>query len=94
MVSSLVSVARGAEHFTIEPAGAVKPCAGHLHSMVDTPCLAAGSSIPKDAQHWQSGQAQMAAVGPLVAIGDSKIAHTQRIPGKASASVPATYDES
>ena len=94
MVSSLVSVALGAEYFTDEPAGAVKPCAGHLHSMVEPPSLAAGSSIPKDAQRWQSGQAQMAAVEPLVATGDSKIAHTQRIPGNASASVPVTYDES
>lgn len=94
MVSSLMSVTLGTEHFTVEPAGAVKPCAGHPHSMVEPPCLAAGSSIPKDAQHWHSGQAQMAAVGRLVAIGDSKIAHTQRIPGNASASVPATYDES
>ena len=94
LVSSQVSVTLGVKHFTVELAEAAKPCAVHLHIMVEPPCLAAGSSIPKDARHWHSGEAQMAAVGRLVAIGDSKIAHIQRIPGKAPASVPATYDES
>lgn len=94
LVSSLVSGTQGTQHFTVEPARAVKSCAGHLHIIVEPPGLAAGSSIPKDAQHWHSGQAQMAAVGRLVAMGDSKIAHTQRIPEKALARVPATYDES
>ncbi len=60
-VSSPVHVTLGAEHFTVEPAGAVKPGAGHLHIMVDTPCVAAGSTIPKDAQHLHYGKAQLAA---------------------------------
>ena len=60
-VSSPVHVTLGAEHFTVEPAGAVKPGAGHLHIAVDAPCLAAGSVIPKDAQHLHYGKAQMAA---------------------------------
>ena len=60
-VSSPVHVTLGAEHFTVEPAGAIKPGAGHLHIAVDAPCLAAGSTIPKDAQHLHYGQAQLAA---------------------------------
>jgi hypothetical protein len=61
IVSSPVHVTLGAESFTVEPAGAVKPGAGHLHIMVDAPCVAAGSVIPKDAQHLHYGQAQLAA---------------------------------
>ena len=60
-VASPVHVTLGAENFTVEPAGAVKAGAGHLHIMVDTPCVAAGATVPKDAQHLHYGQAQMAA---------------------------------
>ena len=60
-VSSPVHVTLGVEHFTVEPAGVAKPGAGHLHIMVDTACLAAGSIIPKDAQHLHYGQGQLAA---------------------------------
>ncbi len=60
-VASPVHVTLGTERFTVEPAGAVKPGAGHLHIMVDTACVAAGSVIPKDTQHRHYGQAQLAA---------------------------------
>jgi hypothetical protein len=60
-VASPVHVTLGAEHFTVEPAGAVKAGAGHLHFIVDAPCVAAGSVIPKDAQHLHYGQGQLAA---------------------------------
>ena len=60
-LASPVHVTLGSENFTVEPAGAVKAGAGHLHIMVDTPCLSAGSTIPKDAQHLHYGKAQMEA---------------------------------
>jgi hypothetical protein len=43
-VSSPARVVMTAENFTVEPAGdgAVHDGAGHLHIMVDTPCIAAG----------------------------------------------------
>ncbi len=60
-VSSPVHVTLGAENFTVEPAGAVKAGAGHLHIMVDTDCLAAGQVIPNDATHLHYGKAQLEA---------------------------------
>lgn len=60
-VDSPVHVTLGAENFTVEAAGAVKAGAGHLHIMVDTDCVAAGATIPKDAQHVHYGQAQVEA---------------------------------
>src|SRR5688572_2095973 len=60
-VTSPVHVTLGAENFTVEPAGAVKAGAGHLHIMVDAPCVAAGEVIPKDATHLHYGQGQLAA---------------------------------
>ena len=60
-VSSPVTVRLAAENFTIEPAGEVKPDAGHLHIMVDADCIAAGQVIPKDDTHLHYGQGQLEA---------------------------------
>jgi hypothetical protein len=55
--SSPVRVVMSAENFTIEPAGdgTVHEGAGHLHIMVDTPCIAAGQTIPRDDNHLHFG---------------------------------------
>jgi hypothetical protein len=56
-VSSPVRVVMSADNFTVEPAGdgTVHDGAGHLHIMVDTPCIAAGQTIPKDETHLHFG---------------------------------------
>ena len=54
-VASPVHVKLQAENFTVEAAGDVHPGAGHLHIMIDTPCLAAGEVIPKDDNHRHFG---------------------------------------
>jgi hypothetical protein len=54
-VSSPVHVVMTAENFTIEPAGEVRAEAGHLHIMIDTPCLPAGDVIPNDETHRHFG---------------------------------------
>lgn len=61
VVSSPVKVTMGAEGFIIEPAGAVKAGAGHLHIMIDTDCVAAGMVVPKDATHLHYGKGQIEA---------------------------------
>ena len=60
-VSNPVKVTMGAEDFIIEPAGAVKEGAGHLHIMVDTDCVGTGTLVPKDATHLHYGKGQMEA---------------------------------
>ena len=60
-VSSPVKVTMGAENFLVEPAGAVKAGAGHLHIMVDTDCVAAGAVVPSDATHLHYGKGQLEA---------------------------------
>ncbi|MDX1663412.1 MAG: DUF4399 domain-containing protein [Candidatus Promineifilaceae bacterium] len=57
-VASPVTVRMGAESFVVEPAGEVREGAGHLHIMVDTPCVAAGEAVPKDEAHLHFGQGQ------------------------------------
>lgn len=57
-VSNPVQVELKAEGFALEPAGEVHEGAGHLHVMVDTPCVATGAAIPKDAQHVHFGKGQ------------------------------------
>jgi len=57
-VSSPVHLEWSAENFTIEPAGEVNEAAGHLHIMVDTPCIAAGEIVPNDETHFHFGKAQ------------------------------------
>lgn len=56
-VASPVRVVMAAENFTVEPAGdgSVHDGAGHLHIMVDTPCVEAGTTIPKDETHLHFG---------------------------------------
>ena len=54
-VASPVSVVMEAENFTIEPAGEIQEGAGHLHIMIDVPCLAPGEVIPKDDNHRHFG---------------------------------------
>ncbi|MCI0396382.1 MAG: DUF4399 domain-containing protein [Chloroflexi bacterium] len=55
-VSSPVRVVMTAENFIVEPAGEARDGAGHLHIMVDTPCLPAGESIPRDDAHVHFGE--------------------------------------
>ena len=57
-VTSPVVLKMAAYNFTLEPAGEVHEHAGHLHVMVDTPCMEPGETIPNDAQHVHFGQAQ------------------------------------
>lgn len=54
-VDSPVTVTAGVEHLRLEPAGAVADGAGHLHVMVDVPCLDPGQPIPRDANHVHLG---------------------------------------
>ncbi len=60
-VASPVKVAMGTENFTVEPAGPVKAGAGHLHIMVDTDCVAAGTVVPADVTHLHYGKGQLEA---------------------------------
>jgi Domain of unknown function (DUF4399) len=54
-VSSPVHVVMDAQDFTVEAAGEIKEGAGHLHIMVDAPCLPAGEIVPKDDTHLHYG---------------------------------------
>lgn len=60
-VSNPVKLKWAAQNFRVEPAGAVNAGAGHLHVMVDTPCVAAGQVIPNNDAHKHFGKAQMEA---------------------------------
>ncbi len=60
-VSSPLQVAMAAEDFTVEAAGEVKPGAGHLHIMVDEPCVDPGQGVPKDETHLHYGKGQLEA---------------------------------
>lgn len=60
-VTSPFKVHMAAEHFRIEPAGTVNVGAGHLHIMIDTPCVPAGQSIPSDDTHKHFSKAQLEA---------------------------------
>ena len=57
-VANPVAVEFETVDFTLEPAGEVHEGAGHLHVMVDVPCLEPGQSIPRDAQHVHFGRGQ------------------------------------
>lgn len=46
------------ENLTLEPAGEVKAGHGHLHIMINQPCVAPGEVIIKDAAHLHYGQGQ------------------------------------
>lgn len=60
-VASPVQVKFAAQNFRVEPSGAVNSGAGHLHVMVDTPCIAPGQVIVNDDAHKHFGKAQMQA---------------------------------
>ena len=60
-VASPVHVVMAAENFTVEPAGEVKPGAGHLHIVVDGECAAPGDAVPKDDTHLHFGKGQLEA---------------------------------
>jgi hypothetical protein len=64
-VPSPVVVKLAAYNFTVEPAGEVHDKAGHLHVMVDTPCVEVGQPIPKDDTHIHLGQGQLETSIPL-----------------------------
>lgn len=66
-VTSPVKLTMGAEGFTVEPAGEVNANAGHLHIMVDAPCVEPGQGIPKDEAHLHYGQGQIEAELELAA---------------------------
>ena len=57
-VASPVALKLAAYNFTLEPAGEVHEGAGHLHVMVDVPCVEPGQPIPKDDQHVHLGTGQ------------------------------------
>ena len=61
-VTTPVKVVMAAENFVVEPAGEVATEGhGHLHIMVDTPCVAAGQAVPKDETHLHFGKGQIEA---------------------------------
>ncbi len=57
-VTSPVKITMDAANFIVEPAGAVRPGAGHLHIMVDTDAIPVGQVVPKDEKHNHYGQGQ------------------------------------
>ncbi|MGI8792866.1 MAG: DUF4399 domain-containing protein [Acidimicrobiales bacterium] len=57
-VARRFDVAMLATNFTVEPAGEVSDGHGHLHVMIDTPCVAVGEVVPKDTQHLHFGKGQ------------------------------------
>jgi hypothetical protein len=61
-VTSPVQIEMGAEQFTIEPAGdgSIHADAGHMHIMIDVPCVAAGQTITKDDNHKHFGDGSTA----------------------------------
>lgn len=54
-VTSPVSISIEATGFSLAKAGRVVDGEGHLHYMIDTPCLASGTVMPKDAAHVHVG---------------------------------------
>jgi hypothetical protein len=60
-ISNPVKLKWAAQNFRVEPAGAVNAGAGHLHVMVNTPCVAAGQVVPHDDAYKHFGKAQMEA---------------------------------
>jgi hypothetical protein len=66
-VVGLVKVRMEATGFTVEPAGEIKPGAGHFHIIVDGDCVAVGEVIPKDDKNLHYGMAQTEAELTLAA---------------------------
>lgn len=54
-VTSPVAISVKFEHIRPTAAGATVDGEGHLHVMIDEPCVATGSPIPKDATHVHFG---------------------------------------
>lgn len=60
-VTSPVSVEMEASNLTIEAAGGATEGAGHMHIMVDVPCVTPGETIPADDAHVHYGDGATAA---------------------------------
>ena len=65
-VTSPVKITMDAANFIVEPAGAVRPGAGHLHIMIDTDAVPVGQMVPKDDTHRHFGQGREASGIDLV----------------------------
>lgn len=52
-------VAMAAEGLLVEPAGEIRPGAGHFHILVDTDFIPAGELVPFDEQHLHFGRGQL-----------------------------------
>jgi hypothetical protein len=61
MITSPATVTMASENFVVVPAGEPKAGEGHLHIMVDVPCVADGEVIVKDDVHLHYGQGQLEA---------------------------------
>jgi len=60
-ITTPTTVTMASENFVIVPAGEPKAGEGHLHIMVDVPCVADGEVIVKDDTHMHYGQGQLEA---------------------------------
>ena len=60
-VTSPVALKWSVENFVVEPVGdgTVHEGKGHLHIIVDTPCVAVAQTIPKDETHLHFGDGSM-----------------------------------
>lgn len=58
IVSNPVQLKWDADNFVIEPAGEFREDAGHLHIIIDSPCVSAGEVIPSDESHIHFGGGQ------------------------------------
>lgn len=62
-VGSPLAVEMAAKNFILEPAAnGVNVGRGHLHIMIDAPCVQARLTVPPDEQHLHFGKAQTSAV--------------------------------
>jgi len=55
LVTSPVTISVAVTGFSLAPAGRVVDGEGHLHFMIDRPCLVPGTVMPKDATHVHVG---------------------------------------
>ena len=54
-LSSPLNVVMEAQNFTVKEAGQINEGSGHLHIMVDVPCVPVGQIVPKDETHLHYG---------------------------------------
>ncbi|MFN0092020.1 MAG: DUF4399 domain-containing protein [Acidimicrobiales bacterium] len=66
-MTSPVTLTFDAADFVVEPAGLAREGAGHLHVMIDVPCVAPGAVIPMNDSHVHLGNAQKVLVLALPA---------------------------